>query len=313
MYFLISFQQICIMFILMGIGFTCQRLKVLHEQTIKELTTILINVVSPCLIFNSFHQKMTTNLLQTFWWTILATVISFSVSVFLGKLLFSLPTFKENDRQGIYKFAVTYTNSGFMGIPLIQALISKQGTFFSVPFLVVNNIFLWTHGVSLFQKRKRFMLGETLRTILLNPNIIATIIGLLFFISGLNQALPVMVMKPIEYVATLNTPLSMIVIGANLATIKGKFYDDLEVWGLVFLRNLIFPLILVATLAFLPLSSTAFTAITVMISAPVAGLIVMLSLINNQPVDFASKVLCLSTVCSMISLPLMIMLANLIH
>lgn len=309
MYFFISLKQIIIMFILMAVGFLCRKINLLHEQTNKELTHILLYVVSPCIILNSLFQPATPELIKQFIYAFLATILVFSVSIVLAKLIFSLPKLRDLPEKNTMKFTSTYSNGGFMGIPLVQAMMGVAGTFFSVPYLVVYNIFLWSHGVSIFKKEKRDVV-EQIRTIVLNPNIIFTIIGLIIFL--LKIKMPVIVTEPIKDIVGVNTPLSMIVIGANLSDISVKMVKSGKIWLTCLLRNLVFPLLMVLMLSLLPLSHSAYLAIAIMVSCPIPGLVVMLSLINDQPLEFPTQALCLSTILSVITLPLVIMIATMI-
>lgn len=308
MYFFISLKQIAIMFILMGIGFLCRSVNLMYEQTNKELTKILLYVVSPCIIINSFLQPATITLLKGFFWGLLATAVVFSVSIVLAKLLFSFPRFRQNPQVDAMKFAATYSNGGFMGIPLVQAMMGTAGTFYSVPYLVVYNVFLWSHGVGIFEQGHKRLISDQIRTILLNPNIIATMIGFIIFV--LNIHLSEIITQPIKDIVQVNTPLSMIVIGANLGGLSLAMIKERNIWFICLIRNLIFPMIILLILHLLPLSDTAYLAIVIMASCPIAGLIVMLSLMNNQPLEFPSQSLCLSTLLSVVTLPLIIMLAS---
>lgn len=307
MYFFVSLKQIIIMFILMGIGFLCRKINLLHEETNKELTHILLYIVSPCIILNSLFQRSTPKLLQQFFYALIATTLVFTASIILSKLIFAIPKLKRDPQKKIMKFASIYSNGGFMGIPLVQAMMGVSGTFFSVPYLVVYNIFLWSHGVSIFKKEKQDVI-EQIRTIILNPNIIATIIGLIIFIAKI--PMPDIVTTPIKDIVGVNTPLSMIVIGANLGDISLNMVKSVKIWFTCLLRNIVFPLVMIVMLSLLPgLSENAYMAIAIMIACPIPGLIVMLSLINNQPLEFPTQSLCLSTILSVITLPMMIMIA----
>lgn len=310
MYFFISLKQIAIMFILMGIGFLCRSTNLMHDQTNKELTKILLYVVSPCIIINSFLQPVTMALLKGFFWGIIATTMVFGSSIIVAKLLFALPIFRKNPQVDAMKFAATYSNGGFMGIPLVQAMMGTAGTFYSVPYLVVYNIFLWSHGVSIFQKGEKQLISDQIRTIILNPNIIATVIGFIIFITGFH--ISDIITQPIKDIVNVNTPLSMIVIGANLGGLSVNMIKDKNIWFICFVRNLLFPAMIILLLGLLPLTQTAYMAIVIMASCPIAGLIVMLSLMNNQSLDFPSQSLCLSTLLSVITLPAIIMLASLL-
>lgn len=308
MYFFISLKQIAIMFILMGVGFLCRYINLMHDQTNKELTKILLYVVSPCIIINSFLQPVTATLLKGFLFGLIATTVVFSVSIIVAKLIFSLPIFKKNPEVDAMKFAATYSNGGFMGIPLVQAMMGKAGTFFSVPYLVIYNIFLWSHGVGIFEKGKPRVVSDQIRTIVLNPNIIAAFIGFIIFVARV--PLPDVITIPIKDIVAVNTPLSMIVIGANLGGLSKDMVKDKNVWFICLIRNILFPLMIILALRLIPLSDTAYLAIVIMASCPIAGLIVMLSLMNNQPLEFPSQALCLSTLLSVLTLPMVIVTAS---
>lgn len=310
MYFFISLKQIAIMFILMGIGFLCRYTNLMHDQTNKELTKILLYVVSPCIIINSFLQPATKALLAGFFWGIVATAVVFSVSIVVAKLIFGLPVFKNNPQVNAMKFAATYSNGGFMGIPLVQAMMGTAGTFYSVPYLVVYNIFLWSHGVGIFEQGKKQVFIDQVRTIIFNPNIIATFIGFIIFI--IHLPLTEIITQPIKDIVDVNTPLSMIVIGANLGGLGKEMVKDKKIWFICLLRNIVFPAMILLVLRLLPLTQTAYLAIVIMASCPIAGLIVMLSLMNNHSLEFPSQALCLSTLLSVITLPLVIMLASML-
>lgn len=297
------------MFILMFVGFFCRKTNLLHQETNKELTHILLYIVSPCIILNSLFRPSTMKLLQQFGLAVIATILLFSVSILIARLIFSLPKLRDLPEKDVMKFASTYSNGGFMGIPLVQAMMGVAGTFYSVPYLVVYNIFLWSHGVGIFQKEKQDV-AEQLRTILLNPNIIFTVVGLIIFIFKIPVS--TIIKQPIQDIVAVNTPLSMIVIGANLGDVSLEMVKSGKVWFICLLRNIVFPLLMTLMLSLLPLSHTAYLAIIIMAACPIPGLVVMLSLVNNRPLKFPTQALCLSTILSVITLPLMIMIASML-
>lgn len=294
----------------MGVGFLCRYINLMHEQTNKELTKILLYVVSPCIIINSFLQPVTPTLLKGFLFGLIATTVVFSLSIIVAKLIFSLPIFKNNPEVEAMKFAATYSNGGFMGIPLVQAMMGQAGTFFSVPYLVIYNIFLWSHGVGIFEKGKPRVVSDQIRTIILNPNIIAAFIGFIIFVAKI--PFPDIITIPIKDIVDVNTPLSMIVIGANLGGLSKDMIKDKNVWFICLIRNIIFQLMITFALRIIPMTDTAYLAIVIMASCPIAGLIVMLSLMNNQPLEFPSQSLCLSTLLSVLTLPMIIVIASML-
>ena len=118
-----------------------------------------------------------------------------------------------------------------------------------------------------------------------------------------------------NYIANLNTPpfLSMIVIGTNLGAInlKEDCHDKLA-WSGVFIRNLFFSIVILGILCVLPLPVIAKMTTLIMAACPAAGIVVLFSLFSNFYVKFPTKLMCLSTLAAIITIPLVICLATLI-
>lgn len=168
---------------------------------------------------------------------------------------------------------------------------------------------MWTHGVGLFKKTKD--IRQNLKEALLNPNVIASLVGLLLFITQIH--LPDILVTTIHQVVNLNTPLSMIIIGTNLGAVKWKqLANDRFIWQGVFVRNILVTGIVLLVLIWLPLNTPALMATLIMVSCPVSGTAVLFSLLNDYDLEFPTKLMCLSTVFSIASLPLLILCADLL-
>ncbi len=164
-------------------------------------------------------------------------------------------------------------------------------------------------GIKLISEKQSFR--ESFRQAVINPNIIAAVIGMILFITQVK--LPDVVSDPMNYIANLNTPLSMIVIGTNLGSINLKAdWQDKLAWSGVFVRNLFFPIVILGILYALPLPAIAKMTTLIMATCPVAGVVVLFSLLSNFDVKFPTKLMCLSTLGAIITIPLVIFLATLI-
>lgn len=308
MAFIVPTKQVVIMFILMTIGWLCYKVKFIHTQTAKDLTNVLLYVVSPCLIINSFKQKFTSSRLIEFGVLFALVAFLFIFKILVSSVIFNHETIKDKQKRTVLRYAGTYTNAGFMGVPLVQAILGSSGVFFAVPYLIVYNIFMWTHGINMFQD-KHNSFKEQVRQAVFNPNIIAAVIGIMLFITQFK--IPDLIAMPMNYIADINTPLSMIVIGTNLGAIdlKNDWHDHLA-WSGVLVRNIVFPLLILLILTIIPLSYTAKISTLIMASCPVAGVVVLFSLISNYDVKFPTKLMCLSTLSAVITIPLIIFLAT---
>ena len=185
------------------------------------------------------------------------------------------------------------------------------GGYDSVPYLILQNIFIWTHGAAMYQGKRQKSRKALLKSALLNPNIIASFVGLLLFISQIS--LPLLVTQTFDYITALNMPLSMIIIGTNLSQLDlAKSWQDKMAWVAVLTRNVVFPLIIIALLSCFNLSHMALMATVIMVSCPIASLVVLFSLLNDLDLVFPTKILCLSTLCSVVTIPLLVLLASIL-
>lgn len=313
--FFLTLQQVVIMFLLMLLGLLCVKVGFLHYSTVNDMTRVLLYIISPCVILNAFHkQKFTPDRLALLGKLFIVMGAIFAASILLSMLIFNKKVCKDGDKRDILRFSGAYTNSGFMGIPLAQAINGPAGVFCAVPYLVLFNLFVWTHGISQFKKKNDAAISpfETVKKIISNPNILASVAGFLLFL--FNVPFPGMVSNTLKYMADLNTGLSMLIIGSNLATINFReLITDGWSWTGVVVRNFALPLVTVAILFFLPFQLEDVAASTTLLEAscPVASMAVMFSMLSGgRTAGFATKLVMLSTVVSMLSIPFMMLIGD---
>lgn len=302
-------NQIVLMFCLMLVGVLINKLEFMHSQTSSDLTNVLLYIVSPCLIINAFEQPYSGSRIKQFLLAIAGVFLLYIVEIIVAKLVFG--RMKNQNLRRIAQYGSIYSNAGFMGIPLISALFGSEGVFFAVVSLAAFNIFSWTQGVSLFNDEKNGSAEKTdWRQVLLNPNIIAIFLGILIFIFSVK--IPSIPNQVIKYVGSINTPLSMIVIGNSLANIK--FSRDMlnkEIGLTILLRNLLFPIIGIVLLKVLGVTGIAFYTTIVMAACPVAGLVVLFTLQADGDTAPAISLMSLSTILSLITIPVVFALGSL--
>ncbi len=274
------------------------------------MTGFVMYVVGSSVIINAFNRPVTPVLLNNFAMTAFAAVVLMGSSILISHFLFKFDRFSKNENLSTYKFASVYSNCGFMGIPLIEALLGTDGTFFAIPYLAVFNILLWSHGIGLYEMNGNGKIQWN--KVVKNPCIISSVLGFVLFLFGVIYKMPNVVTKPVFYLASMNTPLSMIIIGANFVSITEPFHRDKMAWEVSFIRNILFPLIYIAILLIIPMNTDAKIATLAMASAPIAGVSVLFCLMFNKSTDFPSRALCLSTIFSVVTLPVIILIGSLI-
>ena len=308
--FLTVAQQVAILFVLIGTGAALRKLKVVSEQTIGGLVNLLILVVTPCLIVDVFQRPFDPSMLK-------GLCLTFAVAV-LGHLAVigvAYAAVRHRDANVVrpLRMAAVFSNAGFMGIPLEQALLGDRGVFYGVVYIVVFNLFMWSWGVGTMVNdelgiRNGGRLG--IRHSIVNPGTVGIACGLpLFFLS---LKLPAVVGVPIHELATLNTPVAMIVIGYSLMGAKLARVVKLRcVYVATGIRLLGYPLMMIA--AFYPfrhaLDRNLMLAFVIAASAPVAAMVSMFAAKYGRDVDVSVAVVSGSTLLSVLTMPVVIAFA----
>ena len=299
-------HQVIIMFILMMTGFCLIKKQMLSLEAVGQLTQVLMFVVCPCVIISSFQLKMRPELIHGLIISALSAVIAHIVPIVLSRVLFTR-RLMDDDHIKVLRYAIVYSNCGFMGIPLLSAIIKGgEGVFYASVYIMVFNVFTWTHGVMVFVGK---MDRRSLRNLLRNPNLLAVAVGLAFFLCSVR--LPSVVGDTMGYISQLNTPLAMFVIGARLADIPlNTLLTDLWVWPGVLLRNFILPLLAIFGLYLAGIKGTLMLACLVPVACPIAGNTVLFPAMYGLRTPLPGKLLSLSTLLSILSIPLMVYIAS---
>lgn len=294
--------KVAVMLVLIALGCLITRKGMMTEKGAAEMTTLLIKIVTPCLIVNSFLSSagdLEVNEL------LLAVGVS-ALAIFLAMGISYLCFRKEAPgRQKVLRFAAIYSNAGFMGLPLIQAIVGGKGVIYGSFFIVVFNVICWTHGYRMMSGGKLNM-----KAAIFNPGIIGLAFGLPIYFFKLH--LPAVITEPVGFLAGLNTPLSMLVIGSYVARISLKsFVSDISVYKMAFLRLIAAPGLYLLLLMLIRPAPELFVGSVIQAAAPVAANTVLFAVEYGSDSELASKTVAVSTVLSIVTIPMFTILAQL--
>ena len=268
------------------------------------MTTLLIKLVTPCVIVNSFLGN--TGTLGAYELLMAMALPALWMAAALG---ISLLAFRKEppERQKVLRFSVLFSNTGFMGIPLVQGIVGDAGVIYASFGVVVFNILCWPYGYSMMSGGAQL----NLKTILLNPGIVGLLFGLpLYF---LRLELPGILAEPVGYLADLNTPLAMLVVGSYIAKVDlHSFISDFSVYKASFLRLLLCPGVFLLMLLLLRPREELFLSNMIQASAPVAANSVLFAVQFKRDSELASKLVAVSTVLSILTIPVMTVISQLL-
>ena len=303
--------QVGVLFALMAAGAVCRRVRLVDETSVKGIVNVLLLVVTPSLIIDSFQRPFDSSMMHGFFWAFAIASLA-HVAVILLARLFSRG---DDKSRPVLRLAMVFSNAGFMGIPLEQAILGAEGVFYGIVYVVVFNFFMWSWGlyemrgkVPLSNSNSKLQLsGErwcSLRPMIVNPGTVGLAIGLPLFFASIS--LPAILKTPISLLAGLNTPLAMLVIGFYLAGADFRRVVRMpSAYLAAAVRLIAYPLAMVALLY--PLRAhfprEMMLALVTAASAPVAAMVSMFASKFERDVDLSVGLVSGTTLLSILTMP----------
>lgn len=294
---LIVAQHVGILFALMAVGFICNKRQLVSETGVKGFVEVLVLIVTPCVIVQAFQRPFEAHLLKGLGWALALAVLAHALGILASTLLFRG---KDRRRVSVLRFATTFSNAGFMGIPLEYALLGNDGVFFGAVYVAVFNVVCWSWGLVTMCGS----LGEIrTRALFVNPGTLGIALGLPFFLFSWH--LPAVVASPVKMLADLNTPVAMLIIGYYLANASfGAVLRTRAAWVSAALRLLLLPAaVLGAVWLCRPGDATMCVAIVTAASAPVAAMTSMFAAKYARDVELSVGLVSGTTLLSILTMP----------
>lgn len=294
------FRQNVIMFLYLLIGYILYKKRVITATGSGEIGKLLLHVVMPAAIIKSYMKEFSIEMLSGF-------LISFGAA--LGALLLSMfvSTLVFRGRSAVRQFGAAFSNAGFIGIPLVQMTLGEDAVFYIASYVAILNILQWTYGVYVITGDRTQI---SLKKVVTNPIAVSLVIGLLLFFLPIR--LPEIVTGIIGTLASMNGPLAMVVLGAYLAQVALKeLFTDKLTYLCAAVRLLLIPSLTLGCLLLITDGyATVRLAVLLAAAAPVGSNVAIFAQIYHKEYTDAVKDVCLSTVFSILTMPLVIGLAD---
>lgn len=286
-------------FILTGIGYLLRKLNIVTTEARAGLTNLVIDVVLPCNIVYSFMIELTDEIIKSSLEIFVVSVVIQLACYGAGYILFK-HTSKEEEK--VLKYATICSNAGFLGNPLVEGIYGSMGLMYASIYLIPQRICMWSAGVSCFTEAKG---KNVVKKVLTHPCILAVMIGMVLMIFKIS--LPEFATSTIKTISSCTTTLSMIVIGGILAEIELKsVISKLNIYYCL-MRLIIIPMIVFAFCYLLKLDHLVTAVATVLSGMPAGATTAILAAKYDGDEKFAVRIVFLSTVLSLITIPLLCM------
>lgn len=292
----IVFYQCAVMLLLIAVGIFCAKINFISEKSCSDLSKLLLQIVNPVMIFLSYQKDFKKELLVNLASAALLSAISFAITIIIAQLVFN-KKFKDNE---ILRFSAVYSNCGFMGIPLVNAMFGYDGIFYLTAYLTVFNLLAWSHGVLIMSGKTD---RKSIQKVFYSPTMIAIYLGLIMFFTGFK--LPSLISDVLNHLSNLNTPLAMIVAGATVYRSSWKkALTDYRTWLGCGARLIICPALTIILSLIFPFDPTVESTVIIASAAPAATMCTLFSIRFGRNSDFASGIFAVSTVLSCATMPL---------
>ncbi len=309
----------CMMFLLVAAGAVLKRKGILKEEGKAVLTDAVLYFFLPCNIINSFRMEFNLSILQKFAVVLAVSVLVQAVSYGLSKVLYNR---KSVEVKRVMQYCTIVSNSGFLGLPIAEGIYGAEGMMYASIFIIPMRIMMWSAGIACFTDSPDFK--SVVKKIAVHPCIVAVYIGLGLMVfqaplavmyegilTGGAPALQAVAKvavtatdKAVRSAGGCTTALTMVLIGMMLADVKAKSLMDRDAMFISALRLVILPAL---TLAGCRLAGVNpfLTGVCVLITGmPAGSTSAILAAKYGCDYTFATKCIVVSTLLSMLSIPL---------
>ena len=295
-------------------GWILVKTKTLKVEQSLPLSKLLMWVGMPFLILSStmrlqFNETLIKGMGLSFAITLLYVGVWFFITMYLTR--------KEGDvkKRGMLRFCMMFSNNGFLGLPLAAAVLGEttDAYFYLVIANVLTNLLMYTIGVFYISGDKKQM---SLKKVILNPVFISFVIGMVFNLTGVGEALP-QVLTFSDHFKSIVTPVSMTILGMKMGGIKfSTLFKNWKIYYVSAFKLIAVPVGAIAIAYFLGLWSGVGAALAfamlIAFGTPTAGLASTFADAYKGDEEGAAVYTLGSTILSLATIPVLYWILNLI-
>lgn len=285
-----------IMFLLVIIGFVIRKRGIIGGEARKDLVDFCLFVTLPFNILNSFLGEWSWSMLASCITILLLSTGYNAISVLISFLLYKKA---EDKKQKTLRYGTIVSNGGFLGNPVLEGIYGTSGALYASIFMFPVRVVMWSVGISVFLKGRQ---KNVIKKILTNPCIVVMFIGVAIMGSGI--VLPKFMLNTIQGISNCNMPLSMMIIGMFLAEIQPKGLIDKTMIFYTAIRLIIIPAVIFGITMLLPIDAMLRGVTVIIAGMPAPITTALLSAKYGGDERYATGMIFLSTIMSLITLPL---------
>ncbi|MHB8126353.1 MAG: AEC family transporter [Desulfitobacteriaceae bacterium] len=298
------FYQIVILFFIVLVGYLAAKLKILDDIANEGLSKLVIHITAPALIISTVTGKTSLGSISDILNVLVIALGYYIIMAIISKPIVRLLRVQKED-EGLYRFTLIFSNISFMGFPVVGAIFGEGAIFYASIFTLPFNLLLYTLGIHLINKNFNLKSKRKFEiTKLINPGILAVVIAMAIYIFKIQ--IPFVLVETIKQVGSITTPLALIVIGSSLHTIPlREVFKEKALYPIIFITLIAIPVIILLCLKTVIINKVIIGVTVIISGMPVASITVMFCNVYKGNTSLAAKAVLLSTIFSVISIPLL--------
>lgn len=312
-------EQMTIIMILILIGVFLYRKKMLSEDTSGQISSLIVNIANPALLICSVFDdtsKLSIHDLGIGFVVIVISYIALLASAYLIPLILGIP---QRERYS-YRMLSIFGNVGFIGIPVVSAVLGSGALIFVSLNNLVYNIIFYTYGISILKKAaseqnaanqniSEQKLSETPKDSesifhkLINAGTVSATLTLILYLADFN--VPTIISSSLTYVGRSTTFLSMLVLGVSVAQMAPKdIFSHPKLYFFTIIRQILLPIGFTLLLSLFIEEPLIVNSCALLLAVPAGSMPLMLSKQLQVEDSTISQGIILTTVLSLITIPI---------
>lgn len=298
-----NLEVMVILFIIVILGYVLCKLGYMTEQSDQKLSQIVIDITAPALILSSVmgdEQPDRTLILPLLGVGFLTYFLLLIFGFYVPRLIT-----RNHDDQGMIGFALMFANVGFIGYPIVASIFGPKAIFYAALLNMPNTFFIFTAGVMLI--KGEYSLRNLNFKVLFSPGMIAAFIAALFVAFKIQT--PDIISRPVTMVGNITVPMALMIIGSAMARLPlREILGGPMIYIVSILRLAVVPLTVYFIFRLCGVSDIINDINTIVIAMPVASFGTMFCMKYGRNPSLITKVTFVTTVCSIITIPLLTLL-----
>lgn len=302
---MVVINQMIQLFIVIALGYFLNRIGIFDQTLNKKLTTLLLSVTTPAMILNSVLSNQNNASLSEVAMVFVVAIAVFTIMPIVSFVLVKIMRIPVR-QQGLYMFMTVFSNIGFMGFPVMQAIFGNEAVFYTAIFNMGFNLLVFTLGIVMMNYGSENKVELNVKNVL-TPGVIASVVALIIYF--MNLTFPVVIVNTCSMIGNITTPIAMLLIGSTLANMPIKeVFNDFRIYPYTIVKQVLLPILAFPILQFF-IKDTYLLGITfIMIAMPVANSAVLFATEYGGDIKLAAKTVFITTLLSVATIPALVYL-----